>query len=346
MKYKTLGNTDLKVSLIALGTMTFGEQNTEAEAHEQLDYALERGVNFIDAAEMYPVPPKETTYGDTERIIGTWLQKRQCRDKIVLASKVAGPFWRAAYIRGGGARFDRKNIEAAIDESLKRLKTDYLDLYQLHWPDRNTNFFGKLGYVHQEDEQQTPIVETLEVLQDIQKTGKVRHFGVSNETPWGLMQFLKISENKGTPRMMSIQNPYSLLNRSFEVGLAEVAHREQVGLLAYSPLGFGVLSGKYLSGKHPEGARLTVFSGFERYRTQNAERAVRAYVELAEEYELSPAQMALAYVNTRPFLTSNIIGATKLTQLKENIDSIDVILPEKVLERIERIHVRYSNPCP
>lgn len=344
MNYRRLGRTDLNVSLICLGTMTWGEQNTEAEAHQQLDAAVAAGVNFIDTAEMYPVPPKAETYGATEKYIGTWL-KRQQREKIILATKVIGcsDF---SYVRDGSQRLDRKNIEAALNASLKRLQTDYIDLYQLHWPDRNTNYFGKLGYEHDPSDDPIPIDETLTVLGDLVAAGKVRHIGLSNESPWGVMTFLRAAERLGLPRVVSIQNPYSLLNRTFEVGLAEVAHHEDVGLLAYSPLGFGVLSGKYLNGARPAGARLTLFTRFTRYNNAVAVAATQKYVELARRHGLDPAQMALAYVNSRSFLTSTIIGATSLEQLRNNIASVDVTLSPEVVGAIEMIHQGHPNPAP
>ena len=348
MKYRKLGRTDLDVSLIGLGTMTWGEQNTEADAHAQLDYALERGVTLVDAAEMYPVPPKPETQGLTETYIGTWLAKSRRRHDIVLASKVAGPVRdpkRPGHIRDGKTFLDRKNLTAALDASLKRLQTDYLDLYQLHWPDRTTNTFGQLAYPWVEDAHTVPVAETLDVLQDFVRAGKVRHVGVSNETPWGLAQFLKHAE-AGLPRVASIQNPYSLLNRVFEIGLSEFSHREGVGLLAYSPLAMGVLAGKYLDGARPEGARMTLFTRFTRYSNPQAEAATAQYVALAREHGLSPAQMALAWVNQRPFVTSNLMGATTLEQLKENIESVDVTLDEAVLKAIEAIHARHPNPAP
>lgn len=347
MKYHKLGRTGIDVSVISLGTMTFGEQNTLKEAHEQLDFALEQGVNFIDTAELYAIPPRAETYGKTEEFIGKWLQKRGKRDDIVLASKVCGPGadW-LPHIRNGQTHLDRHNITKAIDGSLKRLKTDYLDLYQLHWPERKTNFFGKLGYVHDPDDQPIPIIETLQLLNDLVQAGKVRHIGLSNETAWGVMRFLQLSDCMHMPRVVSVQNPYSLLNRSFEIGLAEVAHREDVGLLAYSPLGFGVLSGKYLDGATPKGARLSNWPDYDRYSNEQAMAATAEYVQLAREHGLDPAQMALAYVNSRPFLTSTIIGATSMEQLKANIDSINLELSEEVLMGIEAIHTRYPNPSP
>ena len=349
MKYRKLGRTGLDVSLIGLGTMTWGEQNTEAQAHEQLDYALERGVNLVDTAEMYPVPPKPETQGLTETYIGSWLARSKRRHEIVLASKVAGPVRdakRPGHIRDGKTFLDRKNLTEALDASLKRLQTDYLDLYQLHWPDRSTATFGKLAYPWVQDEHTVPIEETLEVLQDFVRAGKVRHVGVSNETPWGVAQFLRHAENRDLPRIASIQNPYSLLNRVFESGLSEFAHREDVGLLAYSPLAMGMLCGKYLDGARPAGARLTLYTRFTRYSNPQAEAATRAYVELARAHGIPPTHLALAWVNQRPFVTSNLIGATTLEQLKENIDSVDVALPAEVLEEIERIHARQPNPAP
>jgi aryl-alcohol dehydrogenase-like predicted oxidoreductase len=350
MRYVKLGGVGPVVSRIALGTMTWGQQNSEAEAHAQLDFALERGVNLIDTAEMYPVPPRAETQGRTEAYIGTWLTSRPgTRDSIILATKAAGPARqteRPSHIRGGLARHDRANLVAALDASLQRLRTDYVDLYQLHWPDRSTNYFGRLGYEHVENEDTVPIRETLEALATLVEAGKVRYVGLSNETPWGVHEFLRQAELAGLPRVVSIQNPYNLLNRSFEVGLAEFALRENVGLLAYSPLAFGVLSGKYLNGQKPAGARITLFERFTRYKDEVAETAVAAYVAIAREHGLSPAQLALAYVNSRPFLTSNIIGATNLAQLEEDIGSIDVQLDEAAIAAIEAVHQRHPNPCP
>lgn len=347
MQYRKLGRTGIDVSLIGLGTMTFGEQNTQKEAHAQLDYAVDQGINFIDTAELYAIPPRAETYGKTEEIIGNWLAKTGKRDEIVLASKVCGPGgdW-LPHIRDGQTRLDRHNITKAIDGSLKRLKTDYIDLYQLHWPDRKTNFFGRLGYEHDPDDQPTPILETLQLLTDLVSQGKVRHIGVSNETPWGVMRFIQLAECMNMPRIVSIQNPYSLLNRIFEIGLAEIAHRADVGLLAYSPLGFGMLSGKYLDGAKPKGARLTKWPDYDRYSNDSALAATTEYVQLARDHGLDPAQMALAYVNSRNFLTSNIIGATTMEQLTANIDSINVTLSDEVLAGIEAIHTRYPNPSP
>jgi aryl-alcohol dehydrogenase-like predicted oxidoreductase len=346
MQYKKLGHSDIQVSQICLGTMTWGEQNTEAQAHEQLDMALGAGVNFIDTAEMYPVPPKAETYALTERYIGNWLKQRQNRDKVILATKVAGRGDWLSYIRDGKNCFDRNNIETALNYSLQRLQTDYIDLYQLHWPDRKTNFFGRLGFEFYPDDQPVPIEETLQVLADIVKTGKVRTIGVSNETPWGVMRFLQLAQTQDMPRIVSIQNPFNLLNRSYEVGLSEISHREGCGMLAYSPLAFGMLSGKYLHGARPEGARLSLFERFDRYSNPRALKATQAYVDLAREHGLDPAQMALAYVNSRPFVTSNIIGATDLEQLRSNLDSINVQLNQEVLQGIEQIHTEIPNPSP
>ena len=347
MKYRKLGNTDVEVSVICLGTMTWGEQNTREQAFEQMDYAFSRGVNFFDTAELYAIPPRSQTYGRTEEIIGDWLRSRGTRDQVVLASKIAGPGedW-ITHIRQGRTRFNRSDITVALDNSLKRLQTDYLDLYQLHWPERQSNFFGKLGFEPVADETFTPVVETLEALAEQVRAGKVRSIGLSNETPWGVMQFLHCAQMAGLPRIVSVQNPYSLLNRSYEVGLAEVSWREHVGLLAYSPLGFGVLSGKYLHGMKPEGARLTLFPDYNRYSNPAAVAATGKYVGLASDNQLDPAQMALAYVNSRPFLTSTIVGATTMQQLQNNIASIDVTLSDEVVAAIEAIHSDHPNPSP
>ena len=348
MEYRKLGRTGIDVSVIGLGTMTFGEQNSEAEGHEQIEYALERGVNLIDTAEMYAVPPTRETYGSTERIIGSWIRKSGKRSKIILCSKVAGP-GRALgidYVRGGNAKLDRANILAAVDASLQRLATDYIDLYQLHWPDRSTNFFGQLGYRHVDDESPVPIDETLEVLTELVRSGKVRYVGLSNETPWGLHRFLQLADQRRLARVVSIQNPYSLLNRSFEIGLAEMAIREDVGLLAYSPLAFGVLSGKFLNGARPPKSRIVRWSRFARYNGEIAERATQEYVAIARRYGLDPAQMALAFVNRRRFLTSTLIGATTMAQLKTNLDSISIQLPEEAIRAIDAVHQAIPNPCP
>ena len=345
MQTRKLGFTDIEVSLICLGTMTWGEQNSEQEAFQQLDYAMEQGINFIDAAEMYPVPPRAETQGLTEQYLGNWLARRGQRDDMVIASKVAGPGNGLGYLRGG-PRLTREHIRCACEGSLKRLQTDYIDLYQVHWPDRSANFFGKLGYDRNPDEQMTPIEETLEALDELVREGKVRHIGLSNETPWGTMQYLRLAEQRGWPRVVSIQNPYNLLNRSFEAGLAEFAHREGTGLLAYSPLAFGMLTGKYLGGKWPEKARLTLYERFSRYTNDRAADATRAYVELAHQHGLTPAQLALAWVNSREFVTSNIIGATTMEQLRENIGSASVTLSPDLVSAIEAIHAEFTYPCP
>lgn len=350
MKYRKLGNSDVQVSAIGLGTMTWGEQNDEREAHAQIDYALDQGVTLIDAAEMYPVPPKPETQGETERYIGSWLAKHpSARDKIVLATKIAGPARQPhnpRHIRGEHNQFDRKNLTEALDSSLARLRTDYVDLYQLHWPDRNTMTFGRPLYPWIDDAYTVPIEETLGVLAEFVKAGKIRHVGVSNETPWGVAQFLRASERLGLPRIVSIQNPYSLLNRTFEIGLSEFSHREGVGLLAYSPLAFGWLSGKYEGGVRPAGARITLFERFQRYSKPQAVKATSAYVALAKRHGLSPAQFALAFVNSRPFVTSNLVGATSLEQLKENIASIDVRLADEAMAEIDALYEAQPNPAP
>jgi aryl-alcohol dehydrogenase-like predicted oxidoreductase len=348
MEYRLLGRTDIKVSAIGLGTMTFGEQNTEAQGHEQIDYALDCGVNLLDTAEMYSVPARAETYGSTERIIGTWLKRSGKRDKIVLATKVAGPSrgLQIDHVRGGQTALDRKNIMAAVEASLARLQTDYIDLYQLHWPDRSTNFFGRMGYRHQEQETSIPIEETLAVLAELVTSGKVRHVGLSNETPWGVHAFLKHADTHGRPRVVSIQNPYNLLNRTFEIGLAEMAIREQVGLLAYSPMAFGVLSGKFLQGARPADARVVRFPRFSRYSGELAERTTADYVDIARQHGLEPAQMALAFVSRQRFVTSNLIGATTMEQLKTNLASADLQLSDEVMQAIEAVHRRQPNPCP
>lgn len=345
MQFSQLGNTEIEVSKICLGTMTWGEQNTEAEAHEQLDYAIDQGVNFIDAAEMYPVPPKKETQGLTESYIGTWLKSRACRDRVVLATKVAGKAEWLPHIRKG-PRLNAEQINQAIDSSLDRLQTDYVDLYQLHWPERQTNFFGQLEYIHNDNDDDIPLAETLTAIKSLLDAGKIRHYGLSNETSWGLMKCVSLANELGMPAPVSIQNPYNLLNRTFEVGLAECAHREHVGLLAYSPLAFGVLSGKYLGGKRPEGARITLFDRFTRYTHDKAEQAVQAYSDVAAEFGVSPATLALAFVNQRSFLTANIIGATTMAQLKENIASIDIILGDEQLKRLNELHSDHLYPCP
>lgn len=341
----TLRTIDGKeVSKICLGTMTWGQQNSEAEAHEQISYALDRGVNMLDAAEMYPVPPRAETQGRTEEYIGTWFKKTGLRDQYILATKAAGPNPEFHYLRGG-PRFTRDQLMEAVDNSLRRLQTDCIDLYQLHWPDRYTNFFGQRGY-HHRDQPETPIEETLRALQELVASGKIRSIGLSNETPWGTMKFLELAEREGLPGVESIQNPYGLLNRTYEIAMAEVSHREDVGLLAYSPLGMGLLTGKYRHGAKPEGSRMAVFERFTRYDGNETLEATEQYLQLADEHELNPTHMALAFVNTRPFVLSNIIGATTMEQLKMNIDSLDVTLTKDVLKGIEAIQQRIPNPAP
>ncbi|MFT4047185.1 MAG: NADP(H)-dependent aldo-keto reductase [Solimonas sp.] len=344
MQYRRLGRSDLRVSHVCLGTMTWGEQNSEAEAHAQIDMALAAGVNFLDTAEMYPVAPRAETYGHTEAIIGGWLKKSGKRNRIVLASKVIGP-GAFPYVRGG-PKLDRASVLAACETSLRRLQTDVIDLYQVHWPQRPANFFGRLGYEADGGDGGVPLAETLGALADLQRQGKIRHIGVSNETPWGVAEYLRLHREEGLPRIVSIQNPYSLLNRSFEIGLAEFALREDVGLLAYSPLAMGVLSGKYLDGARPQGARMVRFTRFTRYSAPEAEAPVRACVELAREHGLDPAQMALAFVHERPFTTATIIGATTPEQLRRNLDSAALKLDGKVLCALEALHRRYPIPCP
>ncbi len=346
METRPLGNTGIEVTSLCLGTMTWGEQNTEAEAHAQLSYACDtRDINFIDTAELYPVPPKPDTQGRTETYIGSWLAKRGRRDDLILATKACGPGEWVKYFRGG-PRHTADYLNQAIDDSLTRLQTDYVDLYQLHWPDRNTNYFGRLGYTHAENHPETPIDEILTALEALVVSGKIRAIGLSNETPWGVMTFLEIARREGLPVVASIQNPYSLLNRTFEIGLAEIAHREAVGLLAYSPLAFGVLSGKYLGGQQPEGARLTLFDRFSRYSNPQAVAATEAYAEVASKHGLTLTEMALAFVTTRGFVTSNIIGATSIEQLEENINTHAQVLSQAVLDDIEAVHTRYPNPSP
>ena len=345
MEMRKLGRSDLDVSLICLGTMTWGQQNTEQEAFEQLDYAVNEGINFIDAAEMYPVPPRPETQGLTEQYLGNWLAQRGRRDDLVIASKVAGPGNGLTYLRNG-PRLTRDHIREACETSLKRLQTNYIDLYQVHWPDRSTNFFGQLGYRHRDNEDYTPVEETLGALHELVQEGKIRHIGLSNETPWGAMKYVQLAEKHGWPRPVTIQNPYNLLNRTFEQGLAEVAHREDMGLLAYSPLAFGMLTGKYLDGKRPDNARMTLFKRFVRYQGERAEQATRAYCDLAQAHVLTPAQLALAWVNGRRFVTSNIIGATTMDQLRENVGSASVELSDEVLQALEELHREFTYPCP
>jgi aryl-alcohol dehydrogenase-like predicted oxidoreductase len=347
MRTRRLGRTDLRVSEICLGTMTWGFQNTEAEGHAQMDYALERGITFWDTAEMYAIPPTAETYGRTEEIIGSWFANRGGRDRIVLATKAIG---RApggfGWVRGGKARLDRANLETAVEDSLRRLRTDYIDLYQLHWPDRVTNRFGKRGFAPGDEEGAASIGETLEALGGLVKAGKIRHVGLSNETPWGVMAFLREAERAGLPRVVSVQNPYSLLNRTFESGLAEVAIREDCGLLAYSPLAGGTLSGKYLDGAVPPGSRRAVDGRKSRYAVPNGDEATRAYVELARGHGLDPCRMAIAFVLRQPFVTSAIIGATDMEQLATDIAAAELDLAPEVVEGIERIQGTWPDPCP
>lgn len=346
MIYTNLANTDLKVSKLCLGTMTWGEQNTQEEAHAQLDYATANGINFIDTAEMYPVPPIKETYSKTEEIIGNWPGLHKNRDKLILATKIAGPSGWVPHIRDGKNRLDRKNLKIACENSLKRLKTDYIDLYQLHWPNRTTNYFGVRGFIYNPEEDFIPVEETLEALNSLVQEGKIRNFGLSNETPWGVMSFLEKAKYQNLPRVVSIQNPYNLLNRTFEVGLSEISIREKVGLLAYSPMAFGVLSGKYLDGKRPPEGRITRWDRFSRYQGQIANLAVSKYNQIAKDFNISLAQMSLAFVSGQEFVTSNIIGATNLEQLKENIDSINLNLSEEVLFAINEVHKQIPDPCP
>ena len=345
MEYRKLGDTELEVSMICLGTMTWGQQNTEIEGHQQMDYSLERGINFFDTAEMYSIPPMAETQGSTEKIIGTWFKKNGNRDKVILASKVAGR-GRMDWIRGEETRLDKENIDKALEESLKRLQTDYIDLYQLHWPDRPINIFGGgLGYKHIEAES-ISINETLRALNDLVKEGKIRYVGLSNETPWGLSEFLRCSDLEDLPRVVSVQNAYNLLNRTYEQGLSEFFYRASVGLLAYSPLAQGYLTGKYLDGARPEGARTTLFERGQRYETPQAEEAIRAYVNYALKIGIDPSVFANAFVNSRKFVTSNIIGATNMEQLKLAIDSYEVKLNEEDMKKIDEIHYSSPNPCP
>lgn len=346
MQYRKLGTTDLDVSLICLGTMTWGQQNTEAEGHEQLNYALERGINFIDTAELYSVPGRKETQGSTERIIGTWLKDRKDRDKIVLATKIVGPSPGLLYIRNP-LDFKPDSIRAAIEGSLRRLQTDYVDLYQLHWPERKNNRFSIRDYpADPNDPWQDNFLQVLQTMQELVNEGKIRHFGISNETPWGAMRLLQLAEQHNLPRCVSIQNPYSLLNRTFEIGLSEIAMREHMGLLAYSPMAFGLLSGKYHQGEDQPESRINQFEQMSRYSRKTAHEATAKYLDIAKAHGLSLAQMSLAFINARPFVTSNIIGATNLDQLKENIDSYSVQLSEEVIEAINEVHDLIPNPAP
>lgn len=347
MIYSILGNTNIKVSKICLGTMTFGEQNTENDAHEQLNYALDNGVNFIDTAEMYPVPPKQETQGLTEKYIGSWIKKNKCRDKIILASKVTGPSSDFSYIRNP-LGINKKNIEEAIVGNLRRLNTDYIDLYQIHWPQRQTNYFGQLNYKYNKDninEILDNINESYYALNNLVLNGKIRSIGLSNDTAWGLMKFLEISKDKSLSSIVSVQNPYNLLNRLYEINMAEISRIENIGLLAYSPLGFGVLTGKYINNP-PQNSRLSLWNKFTRYSNEKSKKATLEYINLANEFNISPTKLALAFINQQPFVTSNIIGATNLAQLEENIKSIEIKLNDEIINKIEEIHTNYPNPAP
>lgn len=346
MKFKKLSKTDIDVSLICLGTMTWGEQNSQEEAFEQMNYSVENGINFFDTAELYAVPPKAETYSKTETMIGNWFQEKKNRDQIILATKISGPG--LTWIRGGGMQYNQESISKAIEGSLKRLQTDYIDLYQLHWPERTTNFFSKLGYRHDQKEEEWNSFESiLTILKKFVEQGKIRHIGLSNETPYGLTKYLNLSEALNLPRVVSVQNPYSLVNRTYEVGMAEISIRDQAGLLAYSPLGFGVLSGKYLNNQMPEGSRLKLFgNSFPRYQGTRTSKAVQEYFHIAKKHNLSLTQMSLAFVNQQEFVTSNIIGATTIDQLKENIDSVNIVLDQEVFKEINAVHNENPNPAP
>ena len=344
MNYKKLGNTDLNVSTICLGTMTWGEQNTQNEAFEQMDYSLDIGVNFWDTAELYAVPPKAETYGHTETIIGNWFEKTKKRKDVILASKVGGPSRK--YMRNGENSFTGKNLEDALHGSLKRLKTDYIDLYQLHWPERNVNNFGRLGYEHKENDW-NKFEDVLENLKKFIEEGKIRYVGLSNETPWGVMNYLQLAKDKDLPRMMSIQNPYSLLNRSYEVGLAEVSIRENIGCLSYSPLASGYLTGKYRNKQFPKGSRMERdFDFWTRYRKPNMEEAVEDYYKISQKFDLDMSQMSIKFCEVQDFMTSVIIGATTMEQLKTNVESVKVNLDSEVIKEINNVQKKYPNPCP
>lgn len=345
MKYTTLPNSTIKVSKICLGTMTFGEQNTEAEAHSQLDFALDKGVNFIDTAEMYSTPSRAETYGLSERIIGNWLKKQNNREDLVLASKIVGPNRGLEYIREDMG-FSAKTLSLSVDKSLQRLQTDYIDLYQLHWPERKSNMFGQRGFTVQDDAWEDNIHQVLVCLDDLIRQGKIRTIGLSNETPWGMMRFLEESKQHNLPRIATVQNPYSLLNRTFEIGLSEVCHRENVGLLAYSPLAFGVLSGKFLTGESHPKARINLFPQFSRYNSDNSREASKRYAEIAKDYGFTLTELSLAFIENQSFVTSAVIGATTLEQLEENIKTISVSLNEAVRNEIETIQQLIPNPAP
>lgn len=345
MRYRPLGNSGLQVSELCLGTMTFGQQNTEAEGHAQLDRAVAAGINFIDTAELYPVPSRAETYGATERIVGSWLC-RQRRDTLIVATKAAGARRGLPWIRGGNPPFNRAGLRQAVADSLERLRTDYIDLYQLHWPERNTPIFGQYQFEASREVPHTPLLETLEALGELVKEGKIRHIGLSNETPWGVMQTLMLARQHGLPCPLTIQNAYNLLNRYWENGLAEIGYREGIDLLAYSPLGFGFLTGKYRDDPAAVG-RATLFEGFaQRYGKPNVAPAVAAYADLARRFGLTPATLAIAFVRTRPFVASTIIGATRMDQLEENLAAAEVVLSDELLQEVEAIHLRYTHPAP
>ena len=346
MNFRKLGNTDLKVSTICLGTMTWGEQNNQKEAFEQMDYAINQGINFFDTAEMYAVPSTKKTFGKTETIIGNWFKERNNRKKVILATKISGPG--LSWIRGGGLQYTKENISSALLGSLERLQTDYIDLYQLHWPERNTNYFGKLGYKHKTEEREWNDFESiLRTLKQFVDEGKIRYIGLSNESAWGLSKFLELSRSQNLPRVMSVQNPYNLLNRTYEVGLAEISIREQSGLLAYSPLASGVLSGKYRNNQKPKGSRLQLFGDyFPRYAGKSSNLAVEEYFKIAKKHKISLAQLSLAFVNQQSFVTSNIIGATTMKQLEENIGSTNIKLSSEIIDEINSVHKNNSNPAP
>ena len=345
MNYKKLGNTDLNVSTICLGTMTWGEQNTQDEAFEQMDYAVNKGVNFWDTAELYSIPPKPETFGHTELIIGNWFKKTKKRNEVIIATKVCGPM--RSYVRGGGNQYGIKNITEALEGSLKRLQTDFIDLYQLHWPERNTNMFGRLGYEHNDDGNWNKFEDILGTLKKFIDAGKIRYIGLSNETPWGTKKFLEIAKEKNLPRMMSVQNPYNLLNRTYEVGLAEISIRDKIGLLAYSPLAIGYLTGKYRNNKIPKNSRLDHDGDFwTRYNKPNAEKAIEAYYQISKKNNIDMAQMSLKFCEIQPFVTSVIIGATTMQQLKTDIESVNVKLTDEIIKEINKIQKIYPNPCP
>ena len=346
MNYKKLGSTDVDVSTICLGTMTWGEQNSKADGFEQMDYAIDNGVNFWDTAEIYAIPMREETYGETENIIGEWFKKTKKRDKVILATKVSGPTSKE-YIRGGGCSYDKKSMSEALEKSLKRMQTDYIDLYQLHWPERNTNFFGKQGYEHDSNEKNwIAFEEILENLKKFVDAGKIRYVGLSNETAWGLAKCLELSKLKNLPKMMAVQNPYNLLNRTYEVGLAEISVREQSGLLAYSPLAFGYLTGKYRNNNMPKGSRIDLFKDFTRYNNENSMKAIEEYYKISQKFNLDFAQMSIKFCEIQPFVTSVIIGATTMQQLKTNVESVNVKLNNEIINEINEVQKIYPNPCP